>query len=435
MRPRQTPRVYPEAVVLAAFELFLILTGIVVESGVLAEGLKKVVLSPGLLITDYVMVGGVGAALVNAGAVGLAGVLLAAICGIRPSGTEVAGVLTMTGFAFFGKNLITIFPLIGGVYLYSLAEGKAFRNYLTPAMFATALAPVVSQAAFGLGLGLPTGILMGVITGFLVPPLRPVLYHCHNGLNLYNIGFTAGIVGSIVYAFKVRFTGKFDPVLIWSVHWSSWLGWLFTLLFVGLCMVAYVTGKDSLTKNYGRILASSGKLTSDFVQIAGWPSTLFNMGTVGLMGSTYILVTGSVFNGPTVGGLLTMVGFAAMGKHPRNVLPIMMGVLAGGWILGLQPSTPGVILAALFGTALAPVAGMFGPFAGFLAGIVHTAVVTNVGWLHGGMNLYNNGFAAGLVATLFWGAWPTLAAAYDRLTGPRVPADRAQAPVTAPDQT
>jgi len=66
-----------------------------------------------------------------------------------------------------------------------------------------------------------------------------------------------------------------------------------------------------------------------------------------------------------------------------------------------SPSDPGAILAALFGTTLAPIAGTFGPFVGILAGFIHLSVVMNVGFLHGGMNLYNNGFAGGIVAAVF----------------------------------
>ena len=32
-----------------------------------------------------------------------------------------------------------------------------------------------------------------------------------------------------------------------------------------------------------------------------------------------------------------------------------------------------------------------------IAGAIHASVVLNVGVLHGGLNLYNNGFSAGLV--------------------------------------
>ena len=57
-----------------------------------------------------------------------------------------------------------------------------------------------------------------------------------------------------------------------------------------------------------------------------------------------------------------------------------------------------VAISGLFGTALAPISGVFGPVAGIIAGWLHLAVVQNVGLVHGGLNLYNNGFSAGIVA-------------------------------------
>ncbi|MGL5961274.1 MAG: DUF1576 domain-containing protein, partial [Cetobacterium sp.] len=35
---------------------------------------------------------------------------------------------------------------------------------------------------------------------------------------------------------------------------------------------------------------------------------------------------------------------------------------------------------------------------GVLAGVLHIAVVQSIGVVHGGLNLYNNGFSAGIVA-------------------------------------
>ena len=52
----------------------------------------------------------------------------------------------------------------------------------------------------------------------------------------------------------------------------------------------------------------------------------------------------------------------------------------------------------LFSTTLAPIAGEFGVMAGLIAGFLHSSVALNVGIVYGGMNLYNNGFAGGLVA-------------------------------------
>ena len=56
------------------------------------------------------------------------------------------------------------------------------------------------------------------------------------------------------------------------------------------------------------------------------------------------------------------------------------------------------MLALLFSTTLAPIAGEFGVLAGLIAGYLHSSVALNVGIVYGGMNLYNNGFAGGIVA-------------------------------------
>ena len=57
-----------------------------------------------------------------------------------------------------------------------------------------------------------------------------------------------------------------------------------------------------------------------------------------------------------------------------------------------------MLLALLFSTTLAPIAGEFGILCGVLAGFLHASVALNVGIVYGGMNLYNNGFAGGIVA-------------------------------------
>jgi len=94
------------------------------------------------------------------------------------------------------------------------------------------------------------------------------------------------------------------------------------------------------------------------------------------------------------------VGFSAAGKHPRNILPIMIGVFVGTLAKPWSADQPSLVLAALFGTNLAPIAGRFGWYWGIVAGFVHSSVAQNVGDLHGGLVLYNNGFAAGMVAAV-----------------------------------
>ena len=76
--------------------------------------------------------------------------------------------------------------------------------------------------------------------------------------------------------------------------------------------------------------------------------------------------------------------------------------MAGVWLASLTKmwniTDPGAILAALFSTTLAPIAGKFGILCGILAGFLHSSVAQSVGVICGGMNLYNNGFAGGIVS-------------------------------------
>ena len=98
--------------------------------------------------------------------------------------------------------------------------------------------------------------------------------------------------------------------------------------------------------------------------------------------------------------VFTLVGFGAFGKHPRNIVPIMLGVFIGSLAKPWNASDAAIVLAALFGTTLAPIAGRFGWHWGIVAGFIHSSAALSVGSVHAGLNLYNNGFAAGIVAAV-----------------------------------
>jgi hypothetical protein len=144
----------------------------------------------------------------------------------------------------------------------------------------------------------------------------------------------------------------------------------------------------------------SGRLPSDFLDAVSPGGALVNVGLLGLAGSLYVYLVGGPFNGPVLGGLLTLMGFGAFGKHLKNCWPIVTGVVVSCLVFSKNMAAPGPLLAALFATTLAPIAGQFGPVAGIIAGIIHLAVVERSAAWHGGLDLYNNGFAGGLTATL-----------------------------------
>jgi hypothetical protein len=386
---------------LAGYMLALIGWGLGLEAETVPQGLLSIARAPGLLVSDYLAIGGLGAAFVNAGLVGLAGLLLSHFNNVRLSGPTISAVFTMAGFGFFGKNWWSIWPIILGVALFSRVTRHPFKSYILVALFGTALAPLVTQVTYGFGWGIVPGILFGLAVGFLLPPMAVYMLRLHQGFNIYNVGLTCGFLGLFVTALLAGNGLEVQAVFHWAEEHSSLLSG-FLLVYVASMLVVGLV----LTRGLGQLrelVQESGTLPTDFVSLYGAGTSLINMGLIGLLGWGYIVLVGGTFNGPTLGGIFTMVGFAAFGKHILNVPPVMLGVYLGSRLLVWEPAEAGPLLAALFATTLAPLSGQFGPLVGIIAGLVHLMLVMRTGAWHAGMNLYNNGFAGGLTATLFVG--------------------------------
>lgn len=397
-------------VLLALYMLALVAFGLLYEPlPSIWSGWRRILQAPGMLISDYLEIGGLGAAMVNAGLVGLAGLLLVYLNGVLLSGPTIAAVFTMAGFGLFGKNVWSIWPIILGVALFSRVVGRPFKSYILVALFGTALAPLVTQVAYGLGLGVLTGVLAGLAAGFLLPPLAVYMLRLHQGYNIYNVGLTCGFLGLFVAALLEGAGLSTTLPFQWSVRHSGVLQ-VYALVYVASMVVIGAVVARGL-RGVRELVGEAGTLPTDFVELYGPGATLLNMGLVGLIGWGYIALVGGTYNGPTLGGVLTMVGFAAFGKHVLNVPPIMLGVYLGSRLLVREPTEAGPLLAALFATTLAPLSGQFGPLLGLLAGLVHLMLVMRTGAWFVGLNLYNNGFAGGLTATLlvsiisWWSNW------------------------------
>ena len=160
----------------------------------------------------------------------------------------------------------------------------------------------------------------------------------------------------------------------------------------------HISVNKNTLNEYKHIFNYSGRVVTDYTFLMGYGVTFFNMGLMGLLSLSFVLLIGGVVNGPVIAGIFTVVGFSAFGKHIKNCLPVVLGVIVTALFLGRDISSTGVIITVLFSTTLAPIAGVYGYKIGFIAGILHFLLATNVGIIHGGVNLYNNGFAGGLVA-------------------------------------
>lgn len=390
--------------IITSLSLILILFSFTLNTPMeIIEGLGRIITSPGILVTDFLAAGNPGSALFNSGLLMLLSIVIAAINKIDMKGPIIAVIFTVGGFSLFGKTPFNIIPIILGVYLFALFQKKKFANYILPALFGTALGPLVSLLAFGFDFdprySVPLGIIVGVAAGFIIPPMASHFIQFHQGYNLYNIGFTCGIAGLVIMAIMRSFGLKSPDTMIVSEIENIAITVFLFLWFLLMLLIGLLYTRKWI-ESQGKLYKNTGRLVSDFVVSEGFGPAMINMGLLGILMTTMVLVMGGNLNGPFIGGIFTVVGFGAFGKHIANVLPIITGVFLASLLKIWEPDSLVVILAALFGTSLAPVAGSYGWLAGVLTGFIHLSVVMNVGYLHGGINLYNNGFSAGFVAAV-----------------------------------
>ena len=361
-------------------------------------GMYKIITSPAVLVTDFIQVGGIGAAFLNAILIFSFNFFLIKSFKVKITGITIAAFFTVFGFSFFGKNILNILPFYLGGILYSIYTSTDFSEHIVPVAFSSALAPFVSSVAFYGDISYETSyinaILIGVLIGFIVVPLARSLYDFHEGYDLYNLGFTAGILGSVIIAVLKLYHFEITPQFLLSTEYDIPLKILCSAAFISLIIIGFYINDNSFSGYFSLIKDNGYK--SDFTQKYGYGLTFINMGIMGFVSIGFVTITGQAFNGPVLAALFTVVGFSANGKTVFNTLPILIGVLLAS--LGSKGSIFTLAVSGLFGTALAPISGVFGPIAGIIAGWLHLAVVQNVGLVHGGLNLYNNGFSAGIVA-------------------------------------
>ena len=154
-------------------------------------------------------------------------------------------------------------------------------------------------------------------------------------------------------------------------------------------------------RRYRTLLRRPGVSAHDFIELDGIGAVCINIGVNLSFSVTVLLLAGGDLNGATIGALLTIAGFSAKGKHVGNIAPVMFGVLISVAVTG-RALSPASQLALLFSTTLAPVAGTYGIAAGLAAGFLHSCVALYAGAGYSGLNLYNNGFAGGIVSIVLY---------------------------------
>ena len=391
---------------LFGLSVMLMLLAFVIESPQsLVSGMMTILVSPSQLFTDYMEIASVGSTLLNVAIMLGISIYSYKKLEIPLNGTVIGSLGMLAGFSFFGKNLFNSIPFMIGVWIYTKVTKQNYRNYVIVGLFGSALGPLISFLAFSGVLSQGCSVLiayaLGIFIGFILPQLSTQFLGFHQGFSLYNVGFTAGIIGMVVLGFMNAFGIELETRTLTSTQSPL----ILYQLLIGFCVILILTSfylhfKKKEKYHFKLLLKLSGRLPSDFVEMTNMATVTLNMSIIGFILLGYVLMNGGQLNGPIVGSIIGVMSFGAFGNQVKNTVPVLVGIMIGSYLTGVEPTSTSALIAAIFGTTLAPVSGYYGPFAGMIAGFVHITLVSHVVVMHGGLNLYNNGFAGGFVAAV-----------------------------------
>ena len=384
--------------------LFIIVAFVLDTPQQIFEGYIKIHTSRSVLITDYIALAGIGAALINSAVLVLFNLFLLIVNKRDPNGKVMAALFLTIGFSLFGKNMFNTLPIMAGVWLCGRVSGRKFSDMVIFAMISTTIAPIVSEVAF---FNETFSILrflaaygVGMFVGFIFPVIADYVKVMHNHYCLYNGGIAGGFIATM-FAGILRSIGiEIVPENLWDTSHTVHLAFLAYFIAVALIIFGIVSDKPANAfKKFRELLKEHDPDDCDY--LVKYHNTCYiNIGIMCIVSTTVMLVLGKPINGPILGAILTVCGFAACGKHLRNASPIIVGSIIAVFLNHLDRTASVNTLAILFSTGLAPIAGRYGWYWGVITGFLHVSIAIFIGDVNGGFNLYNNGFAGSFIAVL-----------------------------------
>ncbi len=172
---------------------------------------------------------------------------------------------------------------------------------------------------------------------------------------------------------------------------------------------------EQVFKGYFEIMRSPSILVTDYVYIAGLGATFFNVATILIINLLMIKIMKIKMNGPIFAGIIMIAGFSFFGKNIFNTIPIYLGI----YLFSLYKRIPykTFIITILFSTGISPLVSYaifgfglayyisipLGIVCGLIVGFILPAFASHTIIFHEGYNLYNTGFALGILSVFFNG--------------------------------
>lgn len=391
------------------------------------EGMKKLILHHNLIDTDAFYIGGIGASFVNAGLCMLIAIGFFLLTSTKLGSGELTGLMMVYGYAFYGKNIHNIIPIMFGTYFYGFVMREKLSIHSPTACFATCIGPVVSLLSFHNEILVRSSltahivaILIGILSGFLVAYFTDHMRSLLKGRSMLLGGFTAGVVAVLIYGLLKAVGlghGPYESTPTVDQIYRLKLSLSLALLFIYLILASRLNLRE-IKDTLG--LLFKDKPESDYVGKHGFRASITSIGFMGLIGLAYfLLVPGSKMHGEMYAGIFTIAAFSVKGLTPRYMLPFVIGMVGGNFVtastkaalhgehfirIGLERiSSRGIMMGTYLGSGMAPLVDEFGVFHTIFMGLIYGLITPNIASLHGGIMDYNSGFALGLVVVLFSG--------------------------------
>ena len=366
-------------------------------------GYKNILLSSSILTTDYIAIGTLGGALVNAASILILNLVILRLLNLRMSGLIYAALYMILGFSFFGKNILNSLPIYIGIYLYAFLNKIPVKNLVISLLFSSGISPLVSYLIFGFDLAyyisIPLGIGAGIVAGLMVPAISSHTIKFHQGYNLFNVGFSLGIISLAFNGVLRAFNLRASEISILSNDHNLFL-YLFVAILALVLLIAGIILNPKSFKMIPDLYKRSGRLVSDYIRDYGVSIVMINQASLLTFEILICLIFKIELNGAIFGTILAVSGFAGAGLHLKNTSFVMLGAILMFLITKTNITSTSIIIGILFSAGVAPIAGRYGIVAGIIAGMLHIAILPLCRSFQGGYDLYNNGFCAGFVACI-----------------------------------
>lgn len=366
-------------------------------------GYKNILLSSSILTTDYIAIGTLGGALVNAASILILNLVILRLLNLRMSGLIYAALYMILGFSFFGKNILNSLPIYIGIYLYAFLNKIPAKNLVISLLFSSGISPLVSYLIFGFDLAyyisIPLGIGAGIVAGLMVPAISSHTIKFHQGYNLFNVGFSLGIISLAFNGVLRAFNLRASEISILSNDHNLFL-YLFVAILALVLLIAGIILNPKSFKMIPDLYKRSGRLVSDYIRDYGVSIVMINQASLLTFEILICLIFKIELNGAIFGTILAVSGFAGAGLHLKNTSFVMLGAILMCLVTKTNITSTSIIIGILFSAGVAPIAGRYGIVAGIIAGMLHIAILPLCRSFQGGYDLYNNGFCAGFVACI-----------------------------------